>query len=1266
MYIRAAKTEAEEAGISTEGMANSVSELREEILSLTGNRVDIMLDDDSFKSTYKIIKELSEVWSSLSETTKSNITELIGGGVRNANIINALMTNMGTAAEVVEKTSNSAGSALNENAIVLESIQGKINVIKAKFEELSQSIISSGFVKNIVDFGSGLLNILLNIGVLIEKLGGLNNILMITAGAIAVIKADAIVSVLGKILAGIVGIIPALKAFILKLIELPLALRIAKADGLGLAAALDLVGISASTAQIAIAALVAVLTIAIICINNYNQKQEEMRRSNIDNAKSAKAEADSIRDLIDQYKRLAEAEKWDETARNQAKSIQDQIAKLVGTQADNLDLVNGKLDEEIKKLDEILLKTAEANTGQLLVAKKDATDNLVDSSYADFTKTDTTIYSSAGWKAHDALQAAMKEIGLEDKYFTGDGFWVYNESADEVLQSYADMIKLQEHLVSNYEKEISTGGNLKAFYDNLSNRINKMRTAVDDYNQALANYQQNEAVKELGNYLKTNDIDSKEAFDNYINGIRNSTEYSESYKAVLIKLATNTFPQFAVSTDKVVDGLNNVTTAAKDFKRALSEVQSLDAGLGLLDKIYADIYNGENFDFGSILNNEEFSAAFGDLGGAYDDFIEIVAGSPDDIDACRGAFNNLATAYLNNSGVLKDVTDETRDATIAMLKQMGVANAAAIVDASLAKNKELLKYATSEYTSLSYDAVLALYKEAEAGSIAKQALAELAVQKFLTEKNTLTTESDIEQLINLSKAANATERSLMRLNEVKEIMVEAEHLLSLYNTFTYYSIIPSSVAETYLQRYNDLVAKANAILKEPIDYSGMVVDFESVSTDADNAKDSIESLYNAAKNGIEELINYRKKMLEQDIENQKDALEAQIDELQDFYDEQREMLEDQYDEEEYLAEQHEKQKAVTDLKGELAMLANDDSAWAQRRKLEIQEELSDAEDELSELEKEHALDVTLDMLDDQQEVQEKQIQEQIDALDAKLNDPHALYNQALSDIRNNTLDLYQAMIEFNRKYGSGNDDDIAEMWGDAYESNEDYREKTGSTYKDIELGNYAGYNNSSASKVSKISETLQYGSRGEAVKILQRALNELGFGNAETESVNGSFGKQTAAAVRAYQTSRGVTATGNVGSKTKLALSKDGYASGTMSATPGTHEVDELGPEYLFISPSDGSRYRIFTGGEKVLNAEATNFLYTFATSGGGIITKMLSGLLGLNNFGGITKPVQAIELHTGDIIVQGNATERTVSEIRRAQRENLDFIIREFNKLNK
>lgn len=53
-------------------------------------------------------------------------------------------------------------------------------------------------------------------------------------------------------------------------------------------------------------------------------------------------------------------------------------------------------------------------------------------------------------------------------------------------------------------------------------------------------------------------------------------------------------------------------------------------------------------------------------------------------------------------------------------------------------------------------------------------------------------------------------------------------------------------------------------------------------------------------------------------------------------------------------------------------------------------------------------------------------------------------------------------------------------------------------------------------------------------------------------------------------------------------------------------------------------------------------------------------------NFNNIGRSSQPIQLSTGDIIIQGNADQRTVSEIRRAQRENIDFVLKEFTRLNK
>lgn len=79
MRIRGATTELEEAGESTEGMAESTASLRKEVMALSG--VDIMENDTTFKSTYQILDELSTKWSDLNDIQQASLTELLAGGL---------------------------------------------------------------------------------------------------------------------------------------------------------------------------------------------------------------------------------------------------------------------------------------------------------------------------------------------------------------------------------------------------------------------------------------------------------------------------------------------------------------------------------------------------------------------------------------------------------------------------------------------------------------------------------------------------------------------------------------------------------------------------------------------------------------------------------------------------------------------------------------------------------------------------------------------------------------------------------------------------------------------------------------------------------------------------------------------------------------------------------------------------------------------------------------------------------------------------------
>lgn len=157
MYLRAAKSDAENAGIEVDGMANSVSELRSELKSLTG--VDIMLDSKNFKSTYQVMKELSQVWDNLSDVTQANVTEMIGGK-RNANAVSAILNNFDVAESAMESAANSANVAWEENEKYLDSIQGRLAQLDASFQALSQDVLSSDLVKTGVSFLTSIVKLL--------------------------------------------------------------------------------------------------------------------------------------------------------------------------------------------------------------------------------------------------------------------------------------------------------------------------------------------------------------------------------------------------------------------------------------------------------------------------------------------------------------------------------------------------------------------------------------------------------------------------------------------------------------------------------------------------------------------------------------------------------------------------------------------------------------------------------------------------------------------------------------------------------------------------------------------------------------------------------------------------------------------------------------------------------------------------------------------------------------------------------------------------
>lgn len=153
LRIRGVKTELEDAGLETEGMAETTAQLQAKLLALTNGKVDIMLNADEFKSTTQILREMASVWEEMTDVQQAAALELLGGK-RQANILSSLLTNFETVEDVIETSMNSAGSAMAENEKWLDSIEGKTYQFTNALQTLWSNMIDSEAIKVFLDFGT--------------------------------------------------------------------------------------------------------------------------------------------------------------------------------------------------------------------------------------------------------------------------------------------------------------------------------------------------------------------------------------------------------------------------------------------------------------------------------------------------------------------------------------------------------------------------------------------------------------------------------------------------------------------------------------------------------------------------------------------------------------------------------------------------------------------------------------------------------------------------------------------------------------------------------------------------------------------------------------------------------------------------------------------------------------------------------------------------------------------------------------------------------
>lgn len=136
---------------------NTIPKYREKLMAISG--VDILDGVGDFRSTYDIINDLADVWSTLDDQSQAAITNMVAG-VRQTNVFGSLVNEFGEAEKIMSSIDDSGGAMSSAYETYSSSIEAAINRIDTAFQKLSSDSLNSDFASGFINSGTAVLDIL--------------------------------------------------------------------------------------------------------------------------------------------------------------------------------------------------------------------------------------------------------------------------------------------------------------------------------------------------------------------------------------------------------------------------------------------------------------------------------------------------------------------------------------------------------------------------------------------------------------------------------------------------------------------------------------------------------------------------------------------------------------------------------------------------------------------------------------------------------------------------------------------------------------------------------------------------------------------------------------------------------------------------------------------------------------------------------------------------------------------------------------------------
>lgn len=365
----------------------------------------------------------------LTQAQLAEIETKLGGKLR-TNQLDALIQHYDMYAEILDRLATATGSADKELDVMQKGWERKVNRLKNTWTEFIAKTIDTSWIKGLVDALTWL----------IDGFDNLGNVILIVSGFLLAAKWNSVVATFVKIGSAVSGLVTIFKT--------------AGVSASSFSAVMQSLNISLSATQLAIGAVTAAIGILIFTVNKIKSAQEEARQKALEAGKAAAREAEEIQSLYQTYSDLKSSYESGIGSKEEFEDATDRLLEKLGYEKESVDELTakyGSLDEAIRASTESALEAALYDAKAATIA------------------------------AEKALVAAA-----EDTYGSQMASALELDSPEAVIKDYQENLEARKEMIDAGKQDATKifGENQ---YSSNEKLINGVKSAVEDYNTAIAN-----------------------------------------------------------------------------------------------------------------------------------------------------------------------------------------------------------------------------------------------------------------------------------------------------------------------------------------------------------------------------------------------------------------------------------------------------------------------------------------------------------------------------------------------------------------------------------------------------------------------------------------------------------------------------------------------------------------------------------------------------------------------------------------------------------